>query len=251
MACFTEKLYFENISTSTTALENVKIIEDKKNYLCSGDNMSIVGFFKCKDGILLMSDSKSTLNFESEKGRENIDKFFYNNCMAIGNFGRNKIGNIPVEEFVPSILKYGETAYSFINKLQIEIIKKSDEKKLYFIIYDYFFNDFKFVHFQNGNKNVQSIYDSYIIGGNEYYIGAISEIISKLNIDKVILKYEVSDIQNNEKATKTEKILDISREELKEILEEKLTTIINKLDELEINNPCGLPLKFHYFEYYL
>lgn len=199
-------------------------------------NMSIVGIIKCNDGALVFSDSKSTLNFKPEKGRENINKIFFNKNIVVCCYKYNTINEIPIEKIIPKMLQENKilNADAFRQSLLKYLIENNANVCGDFIIYEIKTNT---IWRLTANVEVkllnpcEKIDDKSVsfFGGNEYYINCLIEFVDSLGFE--------------------EKNVALNMEEVQKLLEEDLTKIIRTLDTIRFNNPCGLPLKFYIFKY--
>lgn len=187
-------------------------------------NMSIVGFVRCRGGIITISDSKSTLNYESEPGRENIDKMFYFSNLIVTNFGLNRICGEPIEKILlNSEFNSCTDVFSFVSilKRNCPFFYIEEVKNINFIIYEYKTRDIFFVTVSNdfSHVDIQLANDKmpFALGGNEYYINVVKETIDR------------------------HKTYDIDR--LSEVIKTTLESTVKTLDQGPCNNPCGLPIK--------
>lgn len=185
-----------------------------------GNNMSIVAILNCKDGILALSDSKSTLNYKPEKNREVIPKIFSNEKCIFINFGTNRLEGVPIEDVMPNLLE----KYDYYEI--VEILKQKNSKtndNIHFFTYD-LLND-RITHLSLADKLEEFEKEIYIyggIGGNEYYINVIKEILN--NIETIQFYYNRT------------------MEEMENLIKPSLEKVIKILDTTGFNNPCGLPL---------
>lgn len=226
----------ENVQSNNFLL-NLKSIRD--NIFSQdkrGKYMSIGAIFKCNDGILLLSDSKSTLNYKIEKGRENINKIFETDNFFIIHTGSNRINGTPIENFFSDFLKNNESLQEMMERFLKELKKDESFTDMNFIGFDKKTNNILIYSYID--KNPKKIINEapFIAIGNEYYIDIINEFI--LYKEKIKINIDFQNIW-----------LNISVDELQKLLNTELIKVIQHLDKLEYNNPVGLPLKFHIFKY--
>lgn len=195
-------------------------IERKK---CEEKSMSIVGIFKCQDGIFGFCDSKSSLNFRDEPGREKILKCFKNDYLMICNFGNNCITNMKMEDIIPEILKKATNKQDFIKAILKKLDEFNDNREFHFIIYDKNEDEIfglKFNNFKIVNDEIKGV---YALGGNEYYIYCIQQTLHRIAFENGYLP--------------------MTRKMYSTILKMKMENLIDLLDHSEFHNPCGKPLE--------
>lgn len=197
---------------------------DKEN-----DKMSIVGFVRCKNGVLAFSDSKSTQDYKPQKGREQIDKIYWGKDVVIANYGQNEINGIPFEQLIPNLLNENKVRdyLDFIEVFTSYVKNKLNGQATfqgYFLIYDK--NDNCIYEIKNkencmGLRKSTEYVQKYscVIGGNEYYANCLNELFdTKYNPEE----YDCDFIAN--------------------LIKTELEKIVKILDQVEYNNPCGLPI---------
>lgn len=184
--------------------------------------MSIVGIIECKDGVIGFSDS----NYQRLKGEnDQMKKVFSNNKTIICSYGKDKIENETMEEFMQHFLQ-DKDGLQFSNDF-VGYMKENSRKNEYdFVIYDKL-TDW-IILFEKGKVDLKlNVKETgYYLFGNEMYIAWLQQILKDVPTKKGIIQLPMVEIEN--------------------IISNRLTKAIEHLDLLgeEYYNPAGLPLFF-------
>lgn len=206
--------------------------EPQKEYTQNNDDevkdMSIVGIFKCSDGVLGFGDTKGTVNRkEYDKERGIIKKVFQNDYLILITYGNNKVGDEKLEDILERIVveennEVGKTA----THLQ-EYIEKRSLLNYNFAIY---------------SKEENRFYE-YTVGKIYSVVETRGFIYSGADLYRSFIKIFEDANFNYKRENGIIRLLTVK--ELKEKLNRILTFLIKELDDtVEFYNPVGLPILF-------
>ena len=206
--------------------------EPQKEYTQNNDDeikdMSVVGIFKCSDGVLGFGDTKGTVNRkEYDKERGIIKKVFQNDYLILITYGNNKVGDEKLEDILERIVveennEVGKTA----THLQ-EYIEKRSLLNYNFAIY---------------SKEENRFYE-YTVGKIYSVVETQGFIYSGADLYRSFIKIFEDANFNYKRENGIIRLLTVK--ELKEKLNRILTFLIKELDDtVEFYNPVGLPILF-------
>lgn len=225
-----------------TVIENVKTPMYNENILAvkGKNNMSIVGFIRCNDGVLAFGDTKGTIfNTYHDKERGEIRKVFRNEkCMLI-TFGLNTVCGEKIEDIIQKMMNNNKDLTLTMTDIKDYIVDRTSET------YNFFGYDFE----------TNSIHE-YIINclnedtGEKYFFTVLCSSFDSYGGANDYVKYLDILINNHLNYKKNDDVIKLlSIEEMKKMLNSKLGDFIKMLDNSLNYNPVGLPLIFeaHYY----